>query len=179
MPTFEQIDALDPDDVGRRLINAGLFLLAAELIGDLVVRRVRSFYEHVTFGSGAPFKSYDVDVKARHKDIYQASLFWLRDHMEALTSEQVMDIQAVRTRRNALAHDLSTALLSDGTDNDEDLLDRARRALFSLSNLWVRMEIQADPEFQSPDIDWESVHSTDFGLLDRVIEMVREAKRTL
>jgi integrase len=35
---FELIDSLDPEDLGRTLLYAGLFVLAAELIGDLVVR---------------------------------------------------------------------------------------------------------------------------------------------
>lgn len=172
----EHVEALSSEEVGRNLLYAGLFLIAAELIGKLVVTRVRDFYANVTFGPGMPFKNYELDVSSRNKDTYKASVLFLRDHLEALTSEQVLDILAVRTQRNALAHELSERISSLDPAENERLLERARNALFSLSNLWTRMDIGADPEFASMEIDWAKVHSDDLVLLDHVIMKTRDLR---
>jgi hypothetical protein len=142
------VKALSSAEVSRNLIYAGLFLVADELIKNLVVSRVRTFYAHTTFGPAAPFKSYEDDVLTRNKHVFEASLFFLRDHLKALTSEQILAIHAVRAHRNVLAHELSEQVASLESDKNEGLLTRARDALFSLSNLWTRIDIGADPEWR-------------------------------
>jgi hypothetical protein len=169
------VKALSSAEVSRNLIYAGLFLVADELIKNLVVSRVKAFYAHTTFGPG-PFKSYEDDVLSRHKHVFEANLFFLRDHLKALTSEQVLAIHAVRTHRNILAHELSEQVVSLDPGKNEGLLTRARDALFSLSNLWTRIDIGADPELASWDIDWSQVHGDDLVLLDRVIEKTRDLR---
>ena len=156
-------------EIGRNLVFAGLFLLAAELIGELVVSRVKGFYAHTTFSSG-PFKNYDADVLSRDKDVFKASLLFLRDHLGAITSEQVMDVLSVRAHRNVLAHELSSRVASLDPLESEMLLTRARDVLFTLSNLWTRMEIGPDRGLASVDVDWSRVHGEALALLDRVIE---------
>lgn len=86
-------------EVNRNLAHAGLFLVAFELVKELVVKRVKGFYEGVTFGEGLPFKSYDEDVLARHKNVFEASLLYLRDHFQALSSEDLNAIQMLRQHR--------------------------------------------------------------------------------
>jgi hypothetical protein len=53
-----------------------------------------------------PFKSYEEDVLRRHRNEFEACLFYLRDFMEAIDSQDVNTIQALRKHRNDLAHDL-------------------------------------------------------------------------
>jgi len=66
-----------------------------------------------------PFKSYAADVKARHKDEFEACLLYLRDFMQAIDAQD-MDVRekiailsapragaARRARRSAVARTLS------------------------------------------------------------------------
>jgi hypothetical protein len=55
-------------------------------------------------------------------------------------------------------------------------LSRAREALFRLSNFWVYIDIGADPEFRSQNIDWEKVVGEDLMLLDQIIEKCQSWK---
>jgi hypothetical protein len=164
---------LSPAELNRRLVHAGLFLVAFELVRELVVKRVKGFYEGHTFGEGMPFKSYQRDVLARHKDVFEASLLYLRDHFEAISSEDLNAIQALRQHRNRIAHELPQLLPKmDPTENDA-LLSIARETLFRLSDFWVYIDIGSDPEFKSQNIDWEKVAGEDLMLLDQIIEGCR------
>lgn len=175
----------DPDEdsetlscvaVTRGLIYAGLFLVAHELIKKLVVAPTKSFYKDTTFAPGMPFKSYEHDVLSRHENVFEASLFYLRDHLRALTPVQVSAIQDVRKHRNVLAHELSKQLASADPVENERLLTAARDALFSLSNHWTYVEIGCDPEFAALDPDWTQVYGEDLELLDCVIEKTRNLR---
>jgi hypothetical protein len=160
---------LSPDELNRNLVHAGLFLVAFELVRRLVVKRVKGFYEGITFGEGGPFKSYEHDVLARHKDVFEASLPYLRDHFEAISAQDLNAIQALRQHRNLIAHELPRLLPTMDPAANYALLSRAREALFRLSNFWVYIDVGADPEFKSQDIDWENVAGEDLMLLDQII----------
>jgi hypothetical protein len=166
---------LSSAEVNRNLAHAGLFLVAYELVKELVVKRVKGFYEGVTFGEGMPFKSYDEDVLARHKNVFEASLLYLRDHFQAISSEDLDAIQMLRQHRNRIAHDLPRMLPHMDAAASDALLSSARESLFRLSNFWVYIDIGADPAFKSQNIDWETVAGADLALLDRIIEQVRGA----
>lgn len=163
-------------EVTQALIYAGLFLVAHELIKKLVVAPIKFFYKDTTFGPGMPFTSYEADVLARDKNVFEASLLYLRDHMKALTPEQVSTIQEVRKRRNLLAHELSTQLASLNPIENEKLLSAARDTLFELSNHTTYVEIGRDPEFEALDPDWEDVCGEELALLDRVIDETRHLR---
>lgn len=176
MRNSRSVEALSSAELSRNLVYAGLFLVAAELIKELVVTRVKEFYSDTVFGPGLPFTSYAKDVRSRHKIAYEASLLFLRDHLKALGPEHVLAIQAVRERRNKLAHELAKRIVSMNPVENEALLTRARSALFRLSNLWTYFDIGADPELASKDIDWTQVYGEELMLLDHVIEKTRELR---
>ena len=169
---------LSSAEVNRNLVHAGLFLVAFELVRELIVKRVKGFYDGVTFGEGMPFKSYEEDVLARHKNIFEASLLYLRDHFEAISPEDLRAIQMLREHRNRIAHDLPRMLPCMDSIANDALLSSARNSLFRLSNFWVYIDIGADPAFKSQNIDWEKVAGEDLALLDRIIEQVRDDGQT-
>ena len=140
---------------------------------NLVVERVKGFYEGVTFGEGLLFKSYEHDVLVRHEHVFEASLLYLRDHFEAIRSEDLNAIQALRQHRNRIAHELSRLLPNMDPAANYALLSRAREALFRLSNFWVYIDVGADPEFRSQNIDWEKGVGEDLMLLDQIIDGCR------
>lgn len=169
MPTT----ALTKDDLTRALAYAGFILLGFELVKALIVKPIKDFYAHTTFGAGMPFKSYAEDVKSRHRDEFEASLLYLRDFMQAIDAADMDAIQALRQHRNALAHDLAKHLATLNVDDYAPLLERADKALFKLSNYHVYMEIGADPEFKDKGIDWGTIVGTEYVLFAQVRDKVR------
>jgi hypothetical protein len=61
-----EVLGLSETDLTKSLAYAGFVLLAYELVRSLIVEPIKLFYRDTTFEAG-PFKSYEVDVKARHK----------------------------------------------------------------------------------------------------------------
>jgi len=53
------------------------------------------------------------------------------------------------------------------------MVERARRALFKLSNYCTYIEIGADPEFREKGIDWGTVVGGEYLLFAEVCQRVR------
>jgi hypothetical protein len=166
-----QGEDLRPDVLGRRLAYAGYGLVAYELVKSMIVGPIKAFYADTTFGQGMPFKSYDDDVKARHKNQFEACLLYLRDFMEALDADDVKTIQDLREHRNDLAHNLARKLPDLRLGENKALWPKVDRTLFKLSNYRAYMEIGADPEFRG--IDWASAKGTEYLLFERVVESMK------
>jgi hypothetical protein len=168
--------SLSPGELNRNLVHAGLILMAFELVKTLVVERVKAFYDGVTFGEGLPFKSYEHDVLSRHKHVFEASLLYLKDHFEAISADDLSAIQALREHRNDIAHHPPRLLPNMDQLESENMLSNARESLFRLSNFWVYIDVGADPEFTSQNIDWQAVAGEDLILLDHIIEQTRRIR---
>ena len=167
------LEDLSTEEVREALAYAGLVLVAFELVKSMIVNPIKFFYADVTFGKGMPFKSYDEDVRSRHRNEFEACLLYLRDFMEAINSEDVMTIQALRKHRNDLAHELAARLPNLQLQNYQPLLENVDRTLFKLSNYRTRMEISADPELQGRGIDWNSVKGPEYLLFEEIVKKVR------
>jgi len=167
------LEELSTEEVREALAYAGLVLVAFELVKSMIVKPIKFFYADVTFGEGMPFKSYDEDVLPRHRNEFEACLLYLRDFMEAINSEDLMTVQALRKHRNDLAHDLVARLPDLRLQDYQPLLENVDRTLFKLSNYRTRMEIAADPEFQGRGIDWDSVKGHEYLLFEEIVKKVR------
>jgi hypothetical protein len=126
----------------------------------------------MTFGEGLPFKSYEHDVLSRHKNVFEASLLFLKDHFEAISSDDLNAIQELRKRRNKIAHDLAAMLSTMNPADNRRALSQARDALFRLSNFWAYIDVGADPEVRALGVDWNEVAGEEFILLDRIIKQM-------
>jgi hypothetical protein len=168
-----RIEDMRAEDVRHYLTHVGLILLAFELVKKLVIVRVKHFYADIVFGDGLPFKTYEDDVLARHKDVFEASLLYLRDHFEAISADEMDAIQELRQYRNRIAHELPQLILDMAPAQNELMLAKARACLFRLSNFWVYNDIGADPSFKNRGIDWDTIAGTDLMLLDQIIEQLR------
>ncbi len=167
------LEDLSTEEVREALAYAGLVLVSFELVKSLIVKPIKFFYADVTFGEGMPFKSYDEDVLFRHRNEFEACLLYLRDFMEAINSEDLMTVQALRKHRNDLAHDLVARLPDLRLQDYQPLLENVDRTLFKLSNYRTRMEIGADPELQGRGIDWDSMKGHEYLLFEEIVKKVR------
>ncbi|WGJ15602.1 hypothetical protein QEV83_04855 [Methylocapsa sp. D3K7] len=169
--TLSRIEDMKPENVRHHLTHVGLILLAFELVKELVIVRVKNFFADIVFGDGLPFKTYEDDVLARHKDVFEASLLYLRDHFEAISADEMDAIQGLRQYRNRVSHELPQLIVDMVPAQNELMLEKARACLFRLSNFSVSMDIGADPAFKN--IDWNTIAGTDLMLLDQIIEQLR------
>lgn len=163
---------ISADDLTRSLAYAGFVLLAYELVKSLIVDPIKLFYRDTTFSSG-PFTSYELDVRSRHKNEFEACLLYLRDFMQAIDSDDFQSIQGLRMHRNDLAHDLPAKLKRLDVDSYAPLLEKTDKALFKLSNYRTYMEIGHDPEFQGRGINWDTVYGTEYMIFKEVVDKVK------
>lgn len=168
---------LSEDDLTKSLAYAGFVLLAYELVKSLIVDPIKLFYRDTTFSSG-PFASYELDVKPRHKNEFEACLLYLRDFMQAIDSDDFLAIQGLRKHRNDLAHDLPEELKSMDVDSYAPLLEKTDKALFKLSNYRTYMEIGYDPEFREKGIDWDTIYGMEYMIYKEVVEKVKILQRS-
>jgi hypothetical protein len=101
---MQGLDDIKEEQVTRSLAYVGYILLAFEMVRSLVVDPLRLFYSNVTFGPDLPIKSYEEDVRSRHKKEFEACLQYLRDFMEAIDETDHQAILDLREYRNSLAH---------------------------------------------------------------------------
>ena len=109
---MQKIDDIDDDQLTRSLAYAGYILLAYELLRGLVVDPVKAFYRDVTFSQGMPFKSYEEDVRVRHRKEFDACLLYLRDFVQAINAADHQAILDLREHRNDLAVNLQEVILA-------------------------------------------------------------------
>lgn len=170
---MRDVQDLGSEELTRVLAYAGFVLVGYELVKSMIVNPIKFFYKDVTFGEGMPFNSYEEDVLSRHRNEFEACLLYLRDLMEAIDSEDLLTIQALRKHRNELAHDLVDRLANLRIEEYQPLFEKVDRALFKLSNYRMYMEIGADPEFQDIGIDWETAKGHEYLLFETIVEKVR------
>lgn len=161
------------------LAYAGLVLVAFELVKSLVIKPIKNFYSGVTFPPGAPFVSYERDVRARHKNEFEACLLYLRDFMQAIDSNDLLAIQALRKHRNDLAHDLPGRLDSLKVEDFSQLLKASGTALFKLSNHNAYIEIGSDPEIKALNIDWDTAEGDEYMLFKALLDKIQRLKARL
>jgi hypothetical protein len=166
--TTRSVTELTEGELTRVLTYVGLVLLSFELVKSLIIRPIKAFYSHVTFGPGMPFKSYEEDVLSRHRNEFEACLLYLRDFMQAINSDDLDAIQALRTHRNEVAHSLVDRLHVLSAGNYASLLERADRALFKLSSYRAYMDVGADPKIRNLGIDWSTVKGHEYLLFEEV-----------
>lgn len=160
-------------ELTRALTYAGFVLVAFETVKSLIVNPIKAFYLDTPVGEGMPFKSYEEDVLSRHDNQFEASLLYLCDFMEAIDSEDVLTIQALRKHRNDLAHDLPNMLSKLDIEHHLPLLERTGKVLFKLSNHQTNIQIGSEPRFRKKGIDWNTIKGPEYVLFEQVLNKVR------
>ena len=169
---MKNMDNISEQELTRVLTYAGFVLVAFELTKSLIVNPIKSFYKDITF-TGMPFKSYKEDVLSRHNNEFEACLLYLRDFMKVIDSDDVLAIQALREHRNELAHDLPNKLCVIEIQSYESLFEKAKIALFKLSNHNTYIEIGADPRFKNKGINWDILKGPEYLLFEEVLDKVK------
>jgi len=168
---MSKVENMTEAELTRALAYSGFVLLAFELVKNLIVNPIKLFYWNTTFRGETPFKTYEEDVMWRHKNEFEACLLYLRDFMEAIDTDDLLVIQALRKHRNELAHDLIDRLHKLDISEYAALLGKVNSTLFKLSNYRARMEIGAEPELQG--IDWNTLRGHEYIIFEEVLNKVK------
>ena len=170
---MNNVENLTEEELTSVLTYAGFILVAFELVKGIIVNPIKAFYSNTSFSEGMLFKSYEEDVLSRHNNQFEACLLYLRDFMEAIDSEDVLTIQALRKHRNDLAHDLPNMLNSISIKDQLPLLSKIDKTLFALSNYQTYIDIGSDPEFKNKGIVWDTVTGYEYMLFEEVLKKVK------
>lgn len=168
--TTDRLERMTDDELTKILTYAGYVLLSFELVKGMIVDPIKLFYNKTTF-NGGPFKSYDNDVLARHKNEFEACLLYLKDFMNAINSKDIETIQALRRHRNELAHNLPDMLSLGQISDNSKLLEKSKEIIFKLSNYRAYIGIGQEPELRG--VDWDTVKGNEYLILETIIEKVK------
>jgi hypothetical protein len=156
--TFKEWEAfLNPEVVRTKLISAGLFLVAHEMLLDSVKRRPLGFFANRwTSGGPDPSQEYTKEVLDRDpkgkRDAFRGSVAWLR-MMDALSADDEANIRTVKDARNKIAHEmthmLGAAVMPDFAEHFALLM----RLVDKIETWWIiNVDISTDPDFDDQNI---------------------------
>ena len=171
-PEDVSIQALSPEEVTRRLTYVGLTLLTFELLASMIIKPIKFFYLATSFPPDWPFKSYKDDVESLHKDIFEASLMYLRDKMQSIENSDLETIKELRRHRNELAHELVDRLPELRIEDHVALWERVNQAVFKMSNYHTKIEIGADPDFKWIE-DWNTLKGPEYLFFEAVMDRLK------
>ena len=152
---------LNPEVTRLRLITASIYIAGFEALKDAIVDHIREFFWIGFDESGDKTDpKYQSEVLSRNRSPVHASLDWLRD-MSAIDQADVESFNHVKACRNTLAHNLLSALGSEGLPADFDLCFTEMVALLRKVEVWwiTNVEIPTDPDFDGNDIDEDGIVS--------------------
>ena len=145
-----------PGKIKTKLINAGLFLVAYELLKTFVLKRTRGFFTDMRDAKLALSDEYEHEVRSLHKSEVQACLLWLARKFKALSADDIAAFDRIRRHRNALAHELPSYLVEEELQVDMSLLDGAEAILAKVAHFWIDVWTDLDPAWDGEAVNYEA-----------------------
>lgn len=155
---FQQWMAMfTPDVVRGRLIRAGLFSLAYELLEAAVIRRLRDFYADFNDGQFRPGPDYRTEVLVLDpkgkEDPLRASLAWLIKS-DVISEDDRDAFWRVKNARNKVAHELAQIV----GGSEPEVFEVHFATILNLTNQiqrwWViNVDVATDPAWDGKEID--------------------------
>ena len=165
-------EKLEPQAIRSTMIRAGLYLAAFELLSAEVVDKVKAFFVMGFDQHGYTYSpDYATKVLSLDRNIYNASCKWLVT-VEAVTTEQATELQAIRVHRNLIAHELPKLLIDPSIHLNPWLLERCRFYIGLLGRFWGGIEADTNPDFAGAAIDYKAIKSGTSLLMDYIWEIV-------
>lgn len=149
---------LNPDILRGRLISASIYIAGFESLKDTVEERPRDFYCNGFDEKGDRIDPYKTNVLHRNRSPVHASLDWLKE-MGAIEESDVEAFVRMKNCRNALAHDLLSAVGSKGMPADFVECFQGMVALLTKIEVWwvKNVEIPINPDFDEEEIDMDKI----------------------
>jgi len=150
---------LDPESLKTNLILVSLYIVAFEILQDIIIERPREFFSN-GFGEEElrrDKKKYTGHVLSKNKSPAYASLYWFKE-MDGINDEDIISYGKIKDCRNEIAHEI-TRMLSEGLPRY--WLDRFKSLLALITNIeqwWIlNVELSTDPDYSGKDIKKENI----------------------
>ena len=146
---------LDPEITRPRLIRASIYIAGFEVLKDCIVHRIRDFFWNGFDEAGETIDpKYQSDVLTRNRSPVYASLDWLMER-KAIDDRDVCTFERVKRCRNTLAHNLFSAVASDGLPTEFEQCFKDMIDLLSKIEIWwiANVEIPINPDYDGVEID--------------------------
>lgn len=150
---------LNPEVVRAKLISAGLFLVAHEMLLDSILRHPRFFFsDSFTAADGfVPGPEYAEKVLAldpRGKnDPLRGSIAWWRA-MDAIDEADEISIRLVSDARNCLAHEMTAMVGGSKPPAFAEHFGTLMALVNKIEKWWIiNFEVATDPDWDGEEID--------------------------
>lgn len=152
---------LQHDTTRNLLTQAGLFLLAHELVKSAVVDDVKRFlsWEVDSDFQGIASEEYQAEVLDHgDKRPFVGSVDWLVK-AGALTEEHRLVIDRLQAERHRVAHEVLGLIVDPNFDLDLQTLVGAADVLKRIGSFFGQLNIASDPAFDNVEVDPETIES--------------------
>ena len=154
----------NPDTVRLKLISAGLFLVAHEMLVQSIKGHLIEFFANKWTADGPePSAKYKMEVLARDpkekQDPLRGSISWLRLN-GVITVADEASIRSVTDVRNQIAHETVAMVSGAKTLELADHFATLMALIDKIEKWWiVNVEVATDPEYAGLDVDLNEIIS--------------------
>lgn len=164
-------DKIQPDTVATALVRAGAFLTGYELVKTAIVDEVKGFFVQGFDQDGLIHsKDYERKVLPLGRNVFEASVNWLIQ-MDALTQDQADSLDAIRSHRHEIAHELARFIVDPDADVSVDRLTELQGIMRSLDRFWGGINVDTNPDFDGVDVDCDDIVSGSGALLTYLLQI--------
>lgn len=168
---------LNPEMVRSKLISAGLFLVAHEMLLDSILRHPRFFFsDTLTAADGfLPSPKYAASVLALDpkgkNDPLRGSIAWWRT-MEAIDAADEIAIRLVTDARNKLAHEMTDIIGGAKPPEFAEHFGTLMGLVNKIEKWWIiNFEIATDPDWDGDQIDEAGVVPGSAWMMDMLTQV--------
>ena len=148
---------LNPITLKSNLVRASLFVTAYEMFRSNIQAHLISFFAD-PWDNGKPIsgKSYQTEVRSKHRNRLVASLEWYRS-MDAIDDGDMTSFYAIRAR-NEVVHEMF-AFMADSNRGIEDELFEQLITIYQKIEMWwfINIELAINPDIDMDSVDIDSV----------------------
>jgi hypothetical protein len=165
---------LTPETLRGNLLRASLFISAFELLKTAIIERIQSFFTFDYIDGQPQLDARYQEVTQLHSRLLQASCLWLAQN-GAITADDMEMLNAIRTHRNELAHELPHFLSDANRNIDMRRFENIRYLLRKIETWWIKeIEIPTNPDFDGVEVPEEDIQPGSVIMLDFIIKIALE-----
>lgn len=164
-------DKIQPENVVVALVRAGALLTGYELVKTAIIDEVNGFFLQGFDEDGLIYsKDYEKSVLTLGRNAFDASVNWLIQ-MDAITQDQADALEAIRSHRHEIAHELARFIVDPDADVSVDRLAELQGIMRSLDRFWGGINVDTNPDFDGIDVDRDNIVSGSGALLTYLLQI--------
>lgn len=156
-------DFLNPDVIKGRLVRAGLFLVAHEMLVSAIKENLHAFYADSWsadkgWATGDDYRSEVLSLDPKSKeDPHRSSIAWLKKN-DVLTDDDEMAIRRLTLERNRFAHELQNVIGGSNEPDFDTMFSEIVALVTKIKRWWIlNVELETDPDWAGKVVEVEDV----------------------